>query len=29
MVRAFSNIRDVAVRVAIVELIEKIAAGTP
>jgi hypothetical protein len=29
MVRAFSNIRDVSVRVAIVELIERIAAGTP
>jgi hypothetical protein len=29
MVRAFSNIRDVAVRVAIIELIERIADGTP
>jgi hypothetical protein len=27
MVRAFPNIRDVAVRVAIVELVERIAAG--
>jgi hypothetical protein len=29
MVRAFANIRDDSVRVAIVELIERIAAGTP
>jgi hypothetical protein len=29
MVRAFANIRDVSVRVAIVELVERIAAGTP
>lgn len=29
IVRAFANIRDVAVRVAIVELVERIAAGAP
>jgi hypothetical protein len=29
MVRAFSNIRDISVRVAIIELIERIADGTP
>jgi hypothetical protein len=29
MVRAFSNIRDISVRVAIIELVERIADGTP
>jgi hypothetical protein len=29
MVRAFANIRDVSVRVAIVELVERIAARMP